>query len=409
MTKTTRRRVIAAATATLAASSASQSAYSQRKLDPGVSDTEIKIGHACPYSGPVSAFGVMGRAIDAYFKMINDSGGINGRRIRFISYDDGYSPPKTVEVVRKLVEADEVFLIFQLLGTATNTAVHKYLNQRKVPQLFSISGASKFSDPKNFPWTMIWAPDLATEGAVYAKHILGTINDARIGILFQNDDAGKDAIAGLLMGLGKENEKKIVATVSYEVSDPTVDSQVIQLKNSGANILLHFSAPKFAAQAIRKAADLSWRPVQYIVAPAASVQAVLKPAGFDASQGIMTVAFLKDPTDRQWANDGEFLEWKQWMEKWNPGASAMDSMNVVPYAASATLVEVLKRCGDNLTRANVMTQASSLKKLRVPMLLPGIAINTSPTDFSPIQSLRLARFRGESFELFGDLISNESS
>lgn len=408
MTQITRRRLIAGSSAILMASSYGR-AHAQSQYDPGASDTEIKIGHTCPYSGPVSALGVIGRAIDAYFKMINDRGGINGRRVRFISYDDGYSPPKTIEMVRKLVESDEVLLTFQTLGTPTNTAVHKYLNQRKVPQLFVASGASKFGDPKNFPWTMMWQPDLATEGGVYAKHILATSKAARIGILFQNDDAGKDSVNGFIAALGKENEGKIVAKASYEVTDPTIDLQIIQLKNSDVNVLLNFSTPKFAAQAIRKAADLSWRPVQYLASPSASAQSVLKPAGFDAAQDIMTVAFLKDPTDPQWAKDAEFLEWKQWMEKWNPGASLLDTNNVLPYAASATLVEVLKRCGNNLTRANIMSQAANLRQLRIPMLLPSIMINTSPTDFYPIQSLQLARFRGQSWELFGEVISNESS
>ena len=407
MTDITRRRILASGT-TLAASFASSKLSAQRRYDPGASDTEIKLGHTSPYSGPLSAFSVAGKATTAYFNMINAAGGINGRKIKFISYDDGYQPPKTVEMVRKLVESDEVLMIFQLLGTPTNIAIQKYLNQKQIPQLFIFSGASRFGDPKNYPWTMGWQPDYATEGGVYAKHILASVKDARIGILFQNDDSGKDGVIGFQKALGKQNEKMIAAIASYEVTDPTVDSQIIQLKNAGANVFLNLSSPKFAAQGIRKAYDLAWRPVHYLTSPSASVQSVMKPAGFEAGQDIMTIAYLKDPTDPQWANDPEFLEWKRWMEKWNPTASLADTLNVYPYALTATLVEVLKRCGDELTRANVMKQASNLRGLHVPMLLPGISINTSPTDFYPIQSLRLARFKGETWELFGNIISNES-
>jgi len=407
MTHFTRRRILATRT-TLAASFASSKLSAQRRYDPGASDTEIKLGHTSPYSGPLSAFSVAGKATTAYFNMINAAGGINGRKIKFISYDDGYQPPKTVEMVRKLVESDEVLMIFQLLGTPTNIAIQKYLNQKQIPQLFIFSGASRFGDPKNYPWTMGWQPDYATEGGVYAKHILASGKDARIGILFQNDDSGKDGVIGFQKTLGKQNEKMIAAIASYEVTDPTVDSQIIQLKNAGANVFLNLSSPKFAAQGIRKAYDLAWRPVHYLTSPSASVQSVMKPAGFEAGQDIMTIAYLKDPTDPQWANDPEFLEWKRWMERWNPTASLADTLNVYPYALTATLVEVLKRCGDELTRANVMKQASNLRGLHVPMLLPGITINTSPTDFYPIQSLRLARFKGETWELFGDIISNES-
>jgi len=407
MTHFTRRRILATGT-TLAASFASSELSAQRKYDPGASDTEIKLGHTSPYSGPLSAFSVAGKATTAYFNMINAAGGINGRKIKFISYDDGYQPPKTVEMVRKLVESDEVLMIFQLLGTPTNIAIQKYLNQKQIPQLFIFSGASRFGDPKNYPWTMGWQPDYATEGGVYAKHILASAKGAKIGILFQNDDSGKDGVIGFQKALGKQNENMIAAIASYEVTDPTVDSQIIQLKNAGANVFLNLSSPKFAAQGIRKAYDLAWRPVHYLTSPSASVQSVMKPAGFEAGQDIMTIAYLKDPTDPQWANDPEFLEWKRWMEKWNPTASLADTLNVYPYALTATLVEVLKRCGDDLTRANVMKQASNLRGLHVPMLLPGITINTSPTDFYPIQSLRLARFKGETWELFGDIISNES-
>jgi branched-chain amino acid transport system substrate-binding protein len=408
MTGFTRRQVLATGT-TLAVSLASSELLAQPSYDPGASDGEIKIGHTAPYSGPLSAFGTAGLATTAYFNMINAAGGVNGRKIQFITHDDAYSPAKTVEMVRKLVESDEVLLIFELLGTPTNSAVRKYLNDKKVPQLFIFTGASKFGDPQNYPWTMGWQPDFATEGGVYAKHILATNKDAKIAILYQNDDSGKDGATGFQKALGKENEKMIVAMSTYEVADPTIDSQIVLLKNSGANVFVNLSSPKFAAQGIRKAHVLGWRPVQYLTSPSSSVQAVMKPAGFEAGQDIMTIAYLKDATDPQWASDPDFLEWKRWMEKWNPNASLSDYLNVYAYAISATLVEVLKRCGDDLTRVNIMRQASNLRGLRVPMLLPGITINTSPTDFYPIQSFRLTRFKGEAWELFGDVVSNESS
>ena len=296
----------------------------QKKYDPGVTDKEIKLGHTNPYSGPLSAYGVIGKAITAYWNMVNDQGGINGRKITFITYDDGFQPPKTVEMVRKLVEDDKVFAIYQLLGTPTNTVVHKYLNQKKVPQLFVATGASKWGDPKNFPWTMGWQPDYATEGAIYAKHILANHKDAKIGILWQNDDFGKDYVGGFMKGLGKDNEKLVAASVSYEVTDPTVDLQMIQLKSSGANVVFIDAAPKAAAQAIRKIGDLGWTPVRYLANVSASVAAVLKPAGFETSKGIITAAYLKDATDKQWADDADFKEWQAWMAKYLPDANPAD-------------------------------------------------------------------------------------
>ena len=401
-----RRRDFAAVSAALVF--APSIVRAQKKYDPGVSDTEIKLGHTNPYSGPLSAYGVIGKAEAAYWQMVNDKGGINGRKVNFITYDDGYSPPKTVEMVRKLVEDDKVFAIFQLLGTPTNTVVHKYLNQKKVPQLFVATGASKWGDPKNFPWTMGWQPDYATEGGIYAKHILSQHKGEKIAVLWQNDDSGKDYVAGFMQGLGKENEKMVVASVSYEVTDPTVDSQIIQLKNSGATVFFNDAAPKAAAQAIRKVADLGWKPAHYLTNVSASVSSVLKPAGFDASQGIITAAYLKDPTDPQWASSPDFVEWKAWMAKYHPTGNPLDSFNAYGYAVSATMHDCLKRCGDELTRANLMKQAASMKRLVVPMLLPGITINTSPTDYYPIQAVRLQRFKGETWELFGDVLSNES-
>jgi len=388
-------------------------AGAQKKYDSGATDKEIKLGHTNPYSGPLSAYGTIGKAIAAYWQMVNDSGGVNGRKINFITYDDGFVPSKTVEMVRKLVEDDRVFAIYQLLGTPTNTVVQKYLNQKKVPQLFVATGASKWGMPKEFPWTMGWQPDYHTEAAIYAKHVLATWKDRmpelKIGILYQNDDSGKDYTGGFLAGLGKENENLVTAKVSYEVTDPTVDSQIIQIKNSGANVLFNDAGPKAAAQAIRKVADLGWKPAHYLANVAASVAAVLKPAGFENSKGIITAAYLKDATDPQWANDADFKEWQAWMAKYLPDANPADSGNTYAYAVSATMRHVLTRCGDTLTRENLMKQAASMKGLEVPLLLPGIKINTSPTDFYPIQSVRLAKFDGEKWALFGDVLSNESS
>src|SRR4051812_39576329 len=385
----------------------------QKKYDHGVTDKEIKLGHTNPYSGPLSAYGTIGKAITAYWQMVNDTGGVNGRQVNFITYDDGFVPSKTVEMVRKLVEDDKVFAIYQLLGTPTNTVVQKYLNQKKVPQLFVATGASKWGMPKEFPWTMGWQPDYHTEGAIYAKHVLATwkdrMSELKIGMLYQNDDSGKDYTGGFLDGLGKENQKYVSAKVSYEVTDPTVDSQIIQIKNSGANVFFNDAAPKAAAQAIRKVADLGWKPAHYLANVAASVAAVLKPAGFDNSTGIITAAYLKDPTDPQWAKAPDFLEWKAWMDKYLPQGNQSDASYTYAYSVSSTMRHVLTQCGDTLTRENLMKQAASMKKLTVPLLLPGITINTSPTDFYPIQSVQLQRFDGETWKLFGDVLSSESS
>jgi branched-chain amino acid transport system substrate-binding protein len=407
-----RRRAFAAGSAAFALAAPSI-VGAQKKYGPGVSDKEIKLGHTNPYSGPLSAYGTIGKAISAYWQAVNDQGGINGRKVNFITYDDGFQPPKTVEMVRKLVEDDQVFAIYQLLGTPTNTVVQKYLNQKKVPQLFVATGASKWGMPKEFPWTMGWQPDYHTEAAIYAKHVLAThkdkLKDLRIGILYQNDDSGKDYSGGFLDGLGKEYQNLVTAKVSYEVTDPTVDSQIIQIKNSGANVFFNDGAPKAAAQAIRKVADLGWKPVQYLANVSASVAAVLKPAGYENSKDIITAAYLKDATDPQWADYADFKEWQAWMKKYQPDANPADSGNVYAYAVSATMKHVLTQCGDELTRENLMKQAASMKNLEVPLLLPGIRINTSPTDFYPIQSVRLARFDGEKWALFGDVLSNEST
>ena len=379
------------------------SALAQKKYDPGASDTEIKVGNTMPYSGPASAYGTIGKAEAAYFRKINDEGGINGRKVNFISLDDGYSPPRTVEMVRRLVEQDEVLLVFQTLGTPSNTAIHKYMNAKKVPQLFVATGATKWNDPQNYPWTMGWQPNYQTETRIYAKHILATRPNAKIGVLYQNDDYGKDYLKGLKDGLG-DKAKMIVAEVSYEVSDPTVDSQIVQLQASGADVFVNITTPKFAAQAIRKVYDIGWKPAQYLNNVSQSVGSVLTPAGLEKSVGIISSNYGKDPTDPQWDNDPGMNEWRAFMKKYYPDGSLTDSFNVYGYSVARTLVQVLKQCGDNLTRENVMKQAADLKDFDTGMALPGIRINTSPSDFAPIQAVQLMRFDGKTWVRFGDII-----
>jgi branched-chain amino acid transport system substrate-binding protein len=404
----TNRRGFLGGVSTAAVLAASGVALAQKKYDDGASDTEIKLGHCCPYSGPASAYGVIGKLHQAFWKAVNEAGGINGRKVNFITLDDGYSPPKTVEVVRQLVEQEKVLLLYQTLGTPTNTAIHKYVNQKKIPHLYISTGASKWGDPKHFPWTMGFQPDYHTEGAIYAKHLLATVKDAKIGVLMQNDDYGKDYFEGFKEGLGKD-ANRIVKHVTYEVTDPTVDSQVIQLKDSGANVFFNISTPKFAAQAIRKAADIGWKPTQYLNNVSASVASVIKPAGYEASQGILTAAYLKDPTDKQWDGAADMKTWRAWMDKNMPGANQADANYAFAYSVSSLMLETLKRCGDTLTRENVMKQAAGYSKYVVPLALPGITINTSPTDYYPIQAVQLARFKAESWELFGDIMHAEST
>src|SRR5918911_1244275 len=375
-------------------------ALAQRKYDPGASDREIKIGNTNPYSGPASAYGAIGKSISAYFRMVNDRGGINGRRLNFVTYDDGYSPPKTVEMVRKLVEQDEVLLLFQSLGTPSNTAIQKYMNAKKVPQLFVATGATKWNDPKHFPWTMGWQPNYQTEARIYAKHILQTKPNAKIAVLYQNDDYGKDYLKGFEDGLGAKAASMIVAKASYEVSEPTVDSQIVQLKSSGADVFFNITTPKFAAQAIRAAYDTGWKPTHYLNNVSNSVGSVLKPAGLEKAVGIITSAYLKDPTDKRWANDAAMKTWREFMAKYNPEGDLSDPFNVYGYTVAATLEQVLKQCGDTLTRENVMKQAASLKRFRVETMLPGISITTSPTDFAPIEAVPLERFNGPQFRAF---------
>ena len=400
-------KTLLAGVGALALALTTTAASAQKKYDDGASDTEIRVGHTNPYSGPASAYGQIGKAIEAYFKMVNDKGGINGRKVTFISYDDGYSPPKTVEMVRKLVEEDKVLFVFQTLGTPSNTAIHKYLNAKKVPQLFVATGASVWGKPKEFPWTMGWQPDYQTEGVIYAKHILANVKDPKIAVLMQNDDYGRDYFNGFKRGLGKD-ANKIVQVATYEVADPTIDSQIIALKNSGANAFFNITTPKFAAQAIKKAHEIGWKPAHYLNNVSVSVGSVMKPAGLEASQGLISAGYLKDPTDPQFDKDADMAAWRAFMDKFYPNGDKTSTFPTYGYAVSSTLAEVLKRAGDNLTRENVMKQAASMKNLEVPLLIPGIKINTSATDFYPIQSVRLQRFEGTTWHLFGDVLSNEA-
>jgi branched-chain amino acid transport system substrate-binding protein len=397
-----------AAAGALALALTTAPASAQKKYDEGASDTEIRIGNTNPYSGPASAYGTIGKTIDAFFKKVNEEGGINGRKVKFISYDDGYAPPKTVEMVRKLVEEDKVLFVFQTLGTPSNTAIRKYLNGKKVPQLFVATGASTWGQPKEYPWTMGWQPDYVTESVVYAKHILANVKDPKVAVLMQNDDYGRDYFNGFKEGLGKAADK-IVQVATYEVADPTVDSQIIALKNSGANVFFNITTPKFAAQAIKKAHEIGWKPAHYLNNVSNSIGAVLKPAGFDAAQGIISAQYVKDATDKQYSKDADMIAWNAFMDKFYPQGDKTSTFTVYGYAVSSTLLEVLKRAGDNLTRENIMKQAASLKGVEVPLLIPGIKANTSATDFYPLQSVRLQRFEGETWKLFGDVLSNESA
>jgi branched-chain amino acid transport system substrate-binding protein len=371
---------------------------------PGASDTEIKIGQTMPYSGTLSVYATIGRLEAAYLEMINAAAGINGRKIRLISLDDGYSPPRTVEQIRKLVEEEQVLFTFQTLGTPPNTAIQKYLNARKVPQLFVATGATKWGDPQHFPWTMGWQPNYQTESHIYAKYLLNTRPNAKIGVLYQNDDYGKDYLKGLKDRLG-DKVSMIVKEESYEATDSTVDSQVVSLQASGADTFFILAIPKYAAQAIRKAYDIGWRPYTFLNNVSASVATVLTPAGLEKSVGIITALYMKDPTDPQWAQDRGFLDWLAFMKKWYPAGDTQDVFNVYAYSVAQTLVQVLKQCGDDLTRENIMRQAANLKDLELPMLLPGIRANTSPTDFYPLKQYQLARFNGKRWELFGELLS----
>src|ERR1700754_2041422 len=387
---------------------ATRGALAQKKYDTGATDTEIKIGNVEAYSGPASAYGVIGKTEEAYFKMVNDNGGINGRKINFISYDDGYSPPKTVEQVRKLIESDEVFLVFNALGTPTQTGVQKYHNAKKVPQLFLATGASKWNDPKEFPWTMGFQPSYRVEARIFAKYILKNKPDAKVAVFYANDDFGKDYVAGLKEVFGDKTSSILIAEESYETSEPSIDNHIVKLKGSGADVFVNISTPKFAAQTIKKMAELEWRPMHLMTDVSVSIGAVMKPAGLEASEGVLSAGYLKDASDPQWKDDEGMKKFMVFIDKYMPGANISDANLVYAYAAAQTMVQVLKQSGDNLTRENVMKQAASLKDFVPDTLIPGIKINTSSTDFAPIEQLKMWRFKKGQWELFGDIISAET-
>ena len=391
---------------TVAVTLSASSAYAQKKYDTGATDTEIKLGQTVPFSGPASAYATIGKAQAAYFKMINDQGGVNGRKINLIQYDDAYSPPKAVEQVRKLVESDEVLLTFQLLGTPSNAAVQKYLNSKKVPQLFAATGASKFTDPKNFPWTMGFNPNYFVEGRIYGAYIIKNHPNAKVGILYQNDDLGKDYLNGIKAGLGDKAATMVVAEASYEVSDPTIDSQILKIKSAGADLFFSATTPKQAAQAIKKIAELDWHPVQIVDINATSVGAVMKPAGLDASKGVISVNYGKDPLDPTWKDDAGMKKYFEFMAKYYPDGDKDSSFNSYGYMTSELMIHVLQQCGDNLTRENVMKQATSLKNVKLDLLLPGIAVNTTTDDYRVNKQLQMMKFNGERWELFGPILED---
>jgi branched-chain amino acid transport system substrate-binding protein len=385
-----------------------QGAFAQKKYDTGASDTEIRIGNVEAYSGPASAYGIIGKTEEAYFKMINDQGGVNGRKINWISYDDGYSPPKTVEQIRKLIEGDEVFLVFNALGTPTQTAVQKYHNAKKVPQLFLATGASKWNDPKDFPWTMGFQPSYRVEARIFAKYILKNKPNAKVAIFYANDDFGKDYLAGIKEIFGDKASNLIIAEESYETTEPSIDSHIVKLKGTGADVFVNIATPKFAAQAIKKIAELDWKPMHLMTDVSISIGAVMKPAGLDASEGVLSAGYLKDASDPQWKDDEGMKKFMAFIDKYMPGANISDANTVYGYAAAQTLVQVLKQCGDNLTRENVMKQAASLKDFAADTLIPGIKVNTGANDFAPIEQLKMMRFTKGQWELFGDIISAET-
>ena len=380
------------------------SAFAEKNYGPGVTDTEIKIGQTVPYSGPNSMYGTIGRAQAAYFEMINAKGGVNGRKIRLISLDDAFSPPKTVEHTRRLVESDNVLLIFSSLGTPTNSAIYKYLNAQKVPQLFAISGAAKFDDPKQYPWTMRWHPAFQTEGAIYARYILQNNPKAKIAVLYQNDDFGKEYLKGFKEGLGDSAATQVVAEASYEITDPSVGSQIISLKTSGADTFVDFSTAKATAQAIREVYDKGWRPLHIVSQVSTSLTGVLTPAGLDKSTGLISSAYYKDPTDPHWANDPALRAWRDWMQQYYPDGDRTDGQNVLAYTIAQALVHVLKQCGDDLSRENVMRQAAILNGVELPMLLPGIRMQTGPSHYAPFHQLWLQKFDGKQWVLFGGVM-----
>jgi branched-chain amino acid transport system substrate-binding protein len=381
-------------------------AVAEAAYDPGASATEIKIGNIMPYSGPASAYGVIGKTEAAYFRKVNAEGGINGRKISFISYDDAYSPPKAMEQARKLVESDEVLLIFNPLGTPSNTALQKYLNGKKVPQLFVASGASRWNDPQTYPWTMGWQPSYQSEARIYAHYLLAEKPDAKIAVLYQNDDFGKDYLKGLKDGLGAK-ASMVVAEESYDSTEPAIDDHISRLKATGANVFISIATPKFAAQAIKRLAEMDWKPLQFVANVSASVGAVMMPAGFENAQGVLSTAYAKDGSDPQWENDPGMKKFAAFLRDYAPESNRLDGATVYAYGVAQTLVEVLTKCGDNLTRDNVMKQAQNLKDFAPDTLLPGIRINTSPTDFAPINQLQMMRFKGRTWERFGDIMTGD--
>jgi ABC-type branched-subunit amino acid transport system substrate-binding protein len=400
-----RLQMLSATVVVLAATSTC--AMAQNRYDAGATDTEIKLGNIMPYSGPASSWGVIGKTEAAYFRKINADGGINGRKIKFISYDDAYSPPKAVEQARKLVESDEILLIFHPLGTPSNSAIQKYMNEKKVPQLFVASGAAKWNNPRQFPWTMGWQPNYQSEGRIYAKYILNERPTGKIGILYQNDDFGKDYVKGIADGLGTKAASMIVGEESYETSDPTIDSHVVALKSEGADIFISITAPKFAAQSIKKVAELGWRPLFILNSTGTSTGAVMKPAGIENGQNIISAAYLKDATDPQWKDDAGIKNFDAFLLKYFPEGNREDGYVMTGYSVAQTMVHVLEKCGDDLTRANIMKQAASIESLELEGLLPGITINTSATDFAPIKQFQMRKFKGDRWVLFGDIISSE--
>ena len=403
-----RRKHLITAVATGAIAFASTGgALAQKKYDSGASDTEIKIGNIMPYSGPASAYGVIGKTEAAYFNKINAEGGINGRKINFITYDDGYSPPKAVEQARKLVESDEVLVVFNPLGTPSNSAIEKYMNSKKVPQLFVATGATKWNEPKEFPWTMGWQPSYQSEARIYAKYLLKEKPDAKIAAFYQNDDFGKDYLKGLKDGLGAKAASMIIAEEGYETSEPSIDNHIVKLKASGADVFISITTPKFAAQAIKKLAEMNWTPLHIVSNVSASVGGVIKPAGFENARGILSAAYAKDGADAQWNNDPGMKKFYEFLAKYDADANKLDGSVVYGYGAAQTMVKVLEMCGDNLTHENVMKQAASLKNFTPDTLLPGVTINTSATDFAPIKQLQMMRFKGEKWELFGDIITDD--
>ncbi len=392
---------------TAVATLTSGAALAQKTYDTGASDTEIKIGNIMPYSGPASAYGIIGKTEEAYFKMINDKGGINGRKIAYVTYDDGYSPPKAVEQVRKLVESDEVLAVFNPLGTPSNTAIQKYLNAKKIPQLFVATGATKWNDPKSFPWTIGWQPSYQSEAQIYAKWLIKEKPDAKVAILYQNDDFGKDYLKGTKDGFGAKASSMIIMEESYEVSEPSIDGHIVKIKAANPDVLLIYTTPKFGAQTIKKTAELGWKPLQIITNVSASVGSVMKPAGFEASQGVLSAAYAKDGADPRWTDDAAMKKWVEFLDKYMPGADKTDSSVVYGYGAAQTLAKALEQCGDDLTRANLMKQAASLKDFTPDTLLPGVKINTAPNDFAPISQLQMQRFKGERWEQFGEILNGD--